>query len=93
MANIIVIGRIPKTLKDTQKSVVCVLQIASFTTAKNMKKNDHLNVNFRQIMSSNLKALLIAIFKNNFLNLRPISNIEENTILIIVGFIFINSSS
>ena len=48
-----VIGSIPQTLKLTQNSSVCVLQIHSFNIARLKKKNIHLLFNNSQPMSVN----------------------------------------
>ena len=51
--NIIVIGKKPKSLKETQKSVEKFLQITSFNIAIKIKKIPHLRVSIFQPVSFN----------------------------------------
>ena len=85
--NMKVNGNIPQTLKLTQASWLCVLQIISFKIAKKIKKPIHLYINLFQPISSSLREPLKKILRKFFLkNTLPMNNVNAKIILIIVGF-------
>ena len=67
IVNTKVIGKIPNTLKFTQRSVDCVLQIISFKIASAIKKPIHLLVKIAQPSSCNFKLAPRSDFKRGFL--------------------------
>ena len=83
----------PKTLKDTQVSVLNILHTISFITARNKKNIIHAFVAIRQPLSVRFKAGDSSIFKKNFPERRPRNNIRARVRFIKVGFILINVSS
>jgi len=83
-----VIGNIPQTLKLTQNSSVCVLQIHSFNKARPKKKNIHLLLSISQPSFVSLIDLPNIFFKiGSSVKYFPNSNANPNKIFIIATLI------
>ena len=88
-----VIGKIPKTLNDTQVSVVKSLHTISFIAARNRKNNIQEYVAIRQPFSVSSRAGDKNIFKKDLPETNPINNIRARVTFIKVGLILIKISS